>query len=365
MSHKLCENIKKYRKEKSFTQELLAEAMGVSVGTVSKWENGNCIPDISMIMELADFFEISVDVLVGYNTPLKKVPDILERIQNHFKKHELDEAIMECSKALVKYPNNFDLIMITARIRFVMWYETGKDNYRQQAKDLYQKAQLYIPEDEKKSRNNFTILHNLAQLETDKKKKIQLLEEINFNGTLDAEIGEVYRDDKNIEKAYEYLSEGLYLRSLEVMNVIGRWLDPLIREKKFDTALYLADYEEMILKSIYNEDEISIGTKLLAHMELVKAVIYEILSDHAKMKYHLKNAIKYAKAFDESPAYAISAGSRLWLCKTAQDAPLAVDDQGPLAMKAIEGIINDFKTDYGVDEKIAAENVHNELKLNG
>ena len=40
-------------------------------------------------------------------------------------------------------------------------------------------------------------------------------------------------------------------------------------------------------------------------------------------------------AFDESPAYDISAGGRLWLCKTTQDAPVAVDDQEPLAMKAM------------------------------
>jgi hypothetical protein len=76
----------------------------------------------------------------------------------------------------------------------------------------------------------------------------------------------------------------------------------------------------------------------------------------------LKNAIKYAMAFDESPAYDISAGGRLWLCKTTQDAPVAVDDHGPLAMKTIEGIINDFKKEYGVDEKNAAESVFKELK---
>ena len=80
------------------------------------------------------------------------------------------------------------------------------------------------------------------------------------------------------------------------------------------------------------------------------------------MKDHLQNAIDYAKAFDTSPAYSISTGSRLWLCNTAQDAPLAVDDQGPLAMNAIEGIINDFKKDYGPEEKAAAERVFKELK---
>ena len=40
MKSNISENIKFYRKEKNFTQEQLAEAMGVSVGAVSKWESG-------------------------------------------------------------------------------------------------------------------------------------------------------------------------------------------------------------------------------------------------------------------------------------------------------------------------------------
>lgn len=40
MKSNINENIKLYRKEKGFTQEQLAEAMGVSVGAVSKWESG-------------------------------------------------------------------------------------------------------------------------------------------------------------------------------------------------------------------------------------------------------------------------------------------------------------------------------------
>ena len=46
MKLKLCENIRKLRKEKGLTQEKLAEILAVSVGAVSKWENGNNTPDI-------------------------------------------------------------------------------------------------------------------------------------------------------------------------------------------------------------------------------------------------------------------------------------------------------------------------------
>lgn len=55
MQLKLNENIKKYRKSMNLTQEDLAEAFGVTVGAVSKWESGSNVPDILTLMQLADF----------------------------------------------------------------------------------------------------------------------------------------------------------------------------------------------------------------------------------------------------------------------------------------------------------------------
>ena len=51
MKLNLSENIKKYRKEMNLTQEGLAEAFGVTVGAVSKWESGSTVPDIMTMME--------------------------------------------------------------------------------------------------------------------------------------------------------------------------------------------------------------------------------------------------------------------------------------------------------------------------
>lgn len=53
------------RKKKQIGQKELASRLGVAVQTVSKWENGVCMPDISMLPELASFFQVSVDELLG------------------------------------------------------------------------------------------------------------------------------------------------------------------------------------------------------------------------------------------------------------------------------------------------------------
>ena len=59
MESRLAENIKTFRKERKMTQEQLAEAMGVTVGAVYKWESKQSNPDFDLIIELADLFEVS------------------------------------------------------------------------------------------------------------------------------------------------------------------------------------------------------------------------------------------------------------------------------------------------------------------
>ena len=53
------------RKSKHITQEELADVVGTSFQTISKWENGITSPDISVLPILADYFGVSVDQLLG------------------------------------------------------------------------------------------------------------------------------------------------------------------------------------------------------------------------------------------------------------------------------------------------------------
>ena len=58
--------LRELRKEKKLTQEQLAEVFNVSARTVSRWETGNNMPDISILIEIADFYQIDVrEILNG------------------------------------------------------------------------------------------------------------------------------------------------------------------------------------------------------------------------------------------------------------------------------------------------------------
>ena len=64
---RLGEKIKSLRKQKNISQEVFANYLGVSFQAVSKWENGNTMPDVLMIPAIASFFGVSTDELFDFN----------------------------------------------------------------------------------------------------------------------------------------------------------------------------------------------------------------------------------------------------------------------------------------------------------
>lgn len=57
--------LKKLRKEKNITQEVLAEILNISSRTVSRWETGNNMPDISLLVELSEFYQVSIPEIIN------------------------------------------------------------------------------------------------------------------------------------------------------------------------------------------------------------------------------------------------------------------------------------------------------------
>lgn len=61
----IAENLKSLRKKKNWTQEEMAEAVGVTPQSVSKWERGDTYPDITLLPALANLYKVSVDYIIG------------------------------------------------------------------------------------------------------------------------------------------------------------------------------------------------------------------------------------------------------------------------------------------------------------
>ena len=80
---KINEQIAFLRKQKGLTQEDLANALGVSNQAVSKWESAQCCPDIQLLPDIAELFDVSIDELLGYK-PTDGLGDICLKIKSYF-----------------------------------------------------------------------------------------------------------------------------------------------------------------------------------------------------------------------------------------------------------------------------------------
>ena len=63
----IAKNIQKLRQEKGMTQVELAEKINYSDKTISKWENGDALPDIETLFLIAEFYGLTIDALCSEN----------------------------------------------------------------------------------------------------------------------------------------------------------------------------------------------------------------------------------------------------------------------------------------------------------
>ena len=64
------ENLKRLRIDKKLTQNQLAEKMNMSKSSISYYESGNKMPSPDVLAKFSDYFEVSIDVLMGTDKPL-------------------------------------------------------------------------------------------------------------------------------------------------------------------------------------------------------------------------------------------------------------------------------------------------------
>lgn len=99
------------RKEKSWTQEQLANAVGVSTPAVSKWETGATYPDITLLSPIARALNTTVDELLSYQNELSAegVSELAKKAGSIYESVGFDAGWSFCQEMLKEYPNSIPL----------------------------------------------------------------------------------------------------------------------------------------------------------------------------------------------------------------------------------------------------------------
>lgn len=100
----LGEQLKKLRKDKQITQEQLAEVLGVSYQSVSRWELGACYPDMELVPSIANYFGITIDQLFANDDAAKE--EDRRRFYEQLKTLEGMEKVRLAEEYSRKYPDD-------------------------------------------------------------------------------------------------------------------------------------------------------------------------------------------------------------------------------------------------------------------
>lgn len=307
MNIKIAENIRALRKEHKMTQEQLAEAFGVTIGAVSKWEAGTSVPDISIIMEMADYFETSVDVLLGYEWRRGSLGRSIETIKSLRNQKRFDEAVTEAEKSLKKYPNSFELTHACAAMFNMAGIETGTKKYHQRALQLWERSLELIGQNTDDKISERTIKESMANVYMclDKPDNaLEILKAGNAGGINNGAIGSIFAMvKKEPDEALPYLSDALLGCVMDVMRLSVAFANCYGQKEDPEYAASVLEWTYGVIDGLRIPGRISHLDKACVMILALRGIVAVEAGDFALAESYLRRAHETAVAFDESQDY--------------------------------------------------------------
>lgn len=114
----IARNIAALRKGQGLTQDDLAEYLGVTKASVSKWETGQSCPDIALLPKISTYFGISIDELMGYEPQMTKagIREACARLREAFAEKPFGEALDDCRALTRDYYACYPLLVEVAYV---------------------------------------------------------------------------------------------------------------------------------------------------------------------------------------------------------------------------------------------------------
>ena len=306
------ENLKRLRKEKELTQETLAEFLGVSFQTISKWERGETYPDITTLPIISRFFDISIDDLLGVNK-LREENQINEylKLYDDMKLKDLILTFNKFQKAVKEFPNDFRIL-----IRYMeLLYDVkgfGQGGYKDISKEIesiYEKIQNHCTDDNIRIRSKVIMISHLVTLyqcvpnEEGKyrvyKEYLNHAEEIvstlpSINDTKELMLMSLAFDTENYNSTHRNAIE-------ELLFILQDTLFGYSYNYKPEKRLEILNHVQGLINLIFDDGNYGKNcVNRLYNYGHIGHLYHQIGDDERALKY-LKIAAEYAKELDDNP----------------------------------------------------------------
>ena len=338
METRIAENIRAFRKQRGLTQEQLAEVLGVSVGAVYKWESKSSLPELRLIMEMADFFDVSVDALLGYKMKDNRLNATVERLWQASGSRDCD-ALAEAEKAIRKYPHSFDVVYAAAFLYYAFALESKKEPWIRRSIELMDSARLLVSQCADPRVNESVLYGRMAEMHDllgESDKALELLKAHNAGGIFNDMIAIVLlAHGGDPEEANGFLEDG-FLRTISSLFriVIGY---AMMFDVKNDNAAGMEMMRWIIptLEGLRRTDEPNFLDKMIAVYDACLAIFQFKSGDRESAEDSLRKAKTLARSFDAAPNYD---SERL---KFMRGSYSAHDALGKTAMDAVDYALHD------------------------
>lgn len=129
---RIGEKIRLLRKKNDVTQDMLADQLGVTPQAVSRWESGVCYPDMNYLPLIADYFSVSMDELLCYNSLQKaqKVQEYMGEADRLLDREKVAEAMELLRGALAEIPSSYELQLEMAGVLSLYAVDAPKEEGR-------------------------------------------------------------------------------------------------------------------------------------------------------------------------------------------------------------------------------------------
>lgn len=348
MQLNLGASIRSRRKAMGLTQEQLAEALGVTTGAVYKWESAKAVPELTMLVQIAQFFEISVDALLDYGWQSQSMGQTAEQIRSYRYNRNFQDGIPFSERALQKFPNSFPVVYQSAMLNYMQVF-VSKGESSARAIELFERAINLIDQNTDETIGVLTIQNQIAGCYcylNNMDKAIEILQQNNIGGLNNSKIGLLMsQNPEKAEQSLQYLSDALhndYARIYEVCIGYANAYRALGRLNKI---------EELMLwllamgKGLKEPDTVNFIDKADIRIYTILAETRMLRGDQAGAEIWLQQAKNAALKFDADPHYSSAYGMKFY-----HSSPQATsyDDMGETGMAMIEN----YMADGTIDENL-------------
>ena len=343
MKMTLAENIRRFRKERSLTQEQLSEALGVTAGAVYKWEANLSVPELNMIVEMADFFDTSVDVLLGYEMKDNRPEAEVKRLQE-YRRCKNPEGLLEAEKAIRKYPNSFAVIRECSRLYACFGCETHSRDYLRRALELLEKCHLLLGQNTNPRINEQTLFGEMATVylgleETD--KAIELMKTHNAGGMFNHRIGFGLVQKERVEEAVPFLSEAFSKIITNLIFTILGYINVFFVRRDYISAEAILRCGTTFFMGLRKEGRTNYLDKINSGLIAALAGAQFLSGQEKEARDSLKQARKLAALFDASPSYDESDIRFI----TRIEGASAYDDIGATALDVVNNVVSGLENE--------------------